>query len=88
MTLAADLYEKFHGASRTTIFVAIFVAIIVYAIYLAIQRLYFSPLAKFPGPRLAALSRWYEFYYEVVLRGQYSFHIKELHKKYGEITSL
>jgi hypothetical protein len=88
MTLAANIYEKFHGASRTSIFATIFVAIIAYTINVAIQRLYFSPLAKFPGPKLAALSRWYEFYYEIILRGQYSFHIKELHKKYGKVTSI
>lgn len=57
---------------------------IVYLFGLAIHRLYFSPLAKFPGPRLAALSKFYEFYYEVVLQGQFTFHIQKLHKKYGK----
>jgi hypothetical protein len=55
-----------------------------YLVFLLVQRLFLSPLAKFPGPKLAALTRWYEFYYEVVLRGQFTFHISELHKKYGE----
>ncbi len=31
-------------------------AILTYAIYTAIWRLYFSPIAHFPGPRLAALT--------------------------------
>ena len=44
-----------------------------YLIGLAVYRLYFSPIAKFPGPKLAALTRWYEFYYEVVLRGQFRY---------------
>jgi hypothetical protein len=26
---------------------------------------------------------WYEFYYDVVLGGQYTFKIKELHQQYG-----
>jgi hypothetical protein len=64
---------------------ALFVSLI-YLIGLAIYRLYFSPIAKFPGPKLAALSRWYEFYYDVILQGQFTFHIQELHKKYGRLT--
>lgn len=56
---------------------------LVYLIGLAIYRLYISPIAKFPGPKLAALTLWYEFYYEVTLKGQFSFHIQDLHKKYG-----
>jgi hypothetical protein len=55
-----------------------------YLVGLAVYRLYFSPIARFPGPKLAALSRWYEFYYDCVLPGQFTFHIQELHKKYGE----
>ncbi len=55
-----------------------------YLVSLAVYRLYISPLSRFPGPRLAAFSRWYEFYYEVVLRGQFTFHIAALHKKYGK----
>ena len=60
------------------------VTILLLLLSLAFNRLYLSPLAKFPGPKLAALTRWYEFYYEVVLRGQFTFHITELHKKYGK----
>ena len=56
---------------------------LVYLVGLAVYRLYLHPIAKFPGPKLAALSKWYEFYYEVVCRGQFTFHIQELHKKYG-----
>lgn len=56
---------------------------ICYLLGLGIYRLYLSPIAKFPGPRLAALTRWYEFYYELVQKGQFTFHIQELHKTYG-----
>ncbi|KAL8826761.1 MAG: hypothetical protein Q9191_003597 [Dirinaria sp. TL-2023a] len=49
----------------------------------AIRRLFFSNIAHIPGPRLAALSSWYEFYYDVVKPGQYVWKIKELHKEYA-----
>jgi hypothetical protein len=48
-----------------------------------VYSVYFGPLAKFPGPKLAAATLWYEFYYDVILQGRYTFKIKELHQKYG-----
>ncbi len=51
----------------------------------AIYRLFFHPLARFPGPRLAALSRWYEAYFDVIQGGQYTSKIAQLHKIYGMI---
>jgi hypothetical protein len=59
------------------------VALIAYTAYGAIWRLYFSPIAKFPGPKVAALTMLYEIYYEIVKGGQYTFKIGELHKEYG-----
>lgn len=56
---------------------------VIYLVLLAVYRLYFHPLALFPGPRLAALSKWYEFYYDVYLQGQFVFKLEELHKQYG-----
>lgn len=78
-----DVYEKLKGATRGNVLVTLFVSYVVYLIGLSVYRLYLSPIAKFPGPKLAALTRWYEFYYEVVLKGQFSVHITELHKVYG-----
>ncbi|POR36854.1 Trichodiene oxygenase [Tolypocladium paradoxum] len=58
---------------------------LVYALALGIQRLWLSPIAHIPGPRLAALTQYYEFYYDIVLGGQYTFRIMEMHKKYGGV---
>jgi hypothetical protein len=63
-------------------------AIVLYIAGLYIYRLTFHPLAKFPGPKLAAVSLWYEFYYDGIKRGQYVFRIKEMHEKYGPIVRI
>jgi hypothetical protein len=54
-----------------------------YGVSLVVYRLFFHPLAKFPGPKLAAATLWYEFYYDVVQPGQFFRKIQELHCKYG-----
>ncbi|PQE10449.1 Cytochrome P450 protein [Rutstroemia sp. NJR-2017a BBW] len=51
----------------------------------SLYRLYLHPLAKFPGPKQAAITHWYEGYYDIIHKGRYIFHIEELHKKYGPI---
>ena len=53
-----------------------------------VRRLFFTNLAHIPGPRLAALTSWYEFYYDVVKPGQYVWKIKELHAEYGKPHAL
>ncbi|KAI9148249.1 Cytochrome P450 monooxygenase TRI4 [Paramyrothecium foliicola] len=51
----------------------------------AIRRLFLHPLAHIPGPKLAALTWWYEFYFDAIRPGQYVFKIQELHRRYGPI---
>jgi hypothetical protein len=66
------------------------VALVLFASYLvalAVYRLYVSPLRKIPGPQVAALSKFYEAYYEIWLKGQFSFKLDELHERYGEMDS-
>lgn len=57
-------------------------------IYLVVYRLYFSPLAGFPGSKLAAATGWYEFYYDFVYNGHYVFEIERMHEKYGTSYNL
>lgn len=61
-----------------------FAAAALYGVGLVVYRLFLSPLAKFPGPKLAALTRKYEYYYEAHLNYEYLWKIKQLHKKYGK----
>lgn len=58
--------------------------LVAYLAYGAVYRLYLSPIAHFPGPRLAALTFWYEFYYDVVRSGRYTWRIAEMHAQYGK----
>ena len=64
------------------------VVVLLYAVYGALYRLYLCPIAKFPGPKLAALTFWYELWYDVVRNGRYTWKIEEMHKRYGIRTSL
>lgn len=59
------------------------VAIVFYTTYGVIYRLYLSPIAQFPGRKLAALTFWYEFYFDVIKRGSYVWKIQEMHDIYG-----
>ncbi|KAF2965248.1 hypothetical protein GQX73_g8312 [Xylaria multiplex] len=56
-----------------------------YLVGLVIYRLYFHPLASFPGPKLAAATGWYEFYFQYWLDGQYIFETEKLVKRYGPV---
>lgn len=61
---------------------------ILWLIFTAFTRLYTSPLARFPGPRLAALTTWYQFYFDVIRDGRLPWHLANLHKIYGKYPGL
>lgn len=67
---------------------SIVATIVLYYVTVALYRLYLHPLARFPGPKWAAVTRLYEGYYDLYQSGQYTFKIAELHKQYGEEDSV
>ena len=70
-------------AQVSSLLLAAILSWLLYLLTVIIYRLFFHPLASFPGPKLAAVTRYYEGYYDVIQNGQYTFKIAELHKKYG-----
>lgn len=65
------------------VYIVVAAGITFYCASLIIYRLYFHPLAGFPGPKLAAATRWYEFYYDVIQQGKYVYKVDQMHDKYG-----
>ena len=60
--------------------------ILLYLTIRTIYRVYFHPLSKFPGPKLAAASSAYEFYFSVIKRGMFVWELERLHNVYGKYS--
>src|ERR1700755_2688971 len=55
-----------------------------YLLYLVIYRLYYHPLAKFPGPKLNAISPIPSII--SLLKGRIPLETKRMHDKYGPVV--
>ena len=66
-------------------FVYVGVLALSYGIALLIYRLTLHPLAKFPGPKLTAATKWWEFYVDVIKAegGGFMYEVDRMHKVYG-----
>jgi len=73
--------------STFTMFTVAATSLLLYGVGLVVYRLFFHPLSKFPGPKLAAITGWYEFYYDIAKDGQFFWKIEEMHKTYGRYVS-
>lgn len=64
--------------------------VVIRELCMVIYRLYFHPLARIPGPKLASATQWYEFYYDVMKwpGGQYWLEVDKMHDQYGKLFNL
>lgn len=71
------------GLPCTSVAVLLASAFVVSAI---VYRLFLSPVARFPGPTLAALTFAYEAYYDIFKEGggRYWVEINRMHDTYGK----
>ncbi|KAK6206499.1 hypothetical protein LQW54_007681 [Pestalotiopsis sp. IQ-011] len=73
------------GGSIGSLAGALIALLVVYRALVVVYRLLFSPLAKFPGPKLAAATSWYEAFFD--LRSQnFPDVLSDLHDSYGPIV--
>jgi hypothetical protein len=75
-----DLYALFNVQVLSTLVMGF----IAYRIGLVIYRLYFHPLAHFPGPKFAAATTLYRAYWQVWQDGEHVAQFTRLHEQYGK----
>ncbi|EDR02822.1 uncharacterized protein LACBIDRAFT_253742 [Laccaria bicolor S238N-H82] len=56
-----------------------------YLVFMTVYWLFFHPLSKVPGPKLAAISGLYMAYYDIVMLGGMVDQLEVLHEKYGRV---
>lgn len=67
---------------------AMVISIIVWTLGRVVYNLYFHPLAKYPGPRMAAATEWWQAWLEIFKAESLSLTLLELHAKHGDIVRI
>lgn len=82
MMRCQDVVVIVSGVSRAS---AVVIAVTTYLLCVAVYRLFLSPVARFPGPILAALTFAYEGYFDIFKEGggRYWVEINRMHDTYG-----
>ncbi len=83
-----DSISKFREVLTWQTVTAVLAVFAIYFSSLVFYRLFLDPLSRFPGPKLAAIVRYYEACYDLVQNGQYIFKIVDLPKRYDKFREL
>jgi hypothetical protein len=67
----------------TTWIIVLLAAGFTYVAVLVTYRFWIHPLANVPGPKIAAVTGWWEIYENVWKKGHLPFELKRLHEIYG-----
>ncbi|KAI0280406.1 cytochrome P450 monooxygenase-like protein [Russula aff. rugulosa BPL654] len=81
------VHSLYHDTTATAqnVLYALFAAVLTWSIWSAFYNAYLHPLARFPGPKLAAASKYWLFYQEFVKGVSLSDVRDKLHAQYGDI---
>ncbi|KAH0845930.1 isotrichodermin C-15 hydroxylase [Fonsecaea pedrosoi] len=80
------MVEQLSQISGTRACVLTLISVLVFIISKATYNLYFHPLAKYPGPKLAAVSEiWFA---RIWINGSLARSLQEAHAKYGDIVRI
>jgi hypothetical protein len=71
--------------SAQNLLLTLFAAALAWSIWSAFYNVYLHPLARFPGPKLAAASKYWLFYQEFVKGVSLSDVRDKLHAQYGAL---
>ena len=82
--LLKDRANGFYGALTPWNIGGLALAYLAYRITWALYNFSpFHPLSRVPGPKIAAMTRAYECYYDLIKWGRYAHEIKKMHEIYG-----
>ena len=81
------MFDTTSALSKSVVCGLIITSFLVWYASRLVYNVYFHPLSKFPGPRLAGASRWYEGYFDNLVGrgGQYMYEIDRIHRDYGSL---
>lgn len=69
--------------TTTRLLLSSFAATAIFVLFRCLSNVYLHPLAKFPGPRLAAASGLYKAYIDVIAKTGFVRTLERAHSQYG-----